>query len=202
MSKKGGPPTRGRPKTLERDHVLKTALMSYWANSPSEVSIREICEEAGASKPGLYREFGSDDGLKEAVLDAYSEMVSARRYDILASDEPFDVVLESLISHTTQDRRLQGVPDGCLLFTMRAQQGEFGPLTRKKIDQLRKISLKKYRQWIDRAKSNGEFTADITTEVAALYIDAQIGSAMQMQKEGISNKLIAEILRTAFLVFR
>lgn len=202
MPMKKDPPTRGRPKTLERDHVLKTALMCYWANSPTDVPISEICDKAGASKPGLYREFGSDDGLKVAVLDAYSEMVSARRYAILESGLPFDEALESLITLTTQDRRALGIPNGCLLYAMRARRSEFGPLTRKKLDRIRAITLKKYRQWIDRAKSNGQFTPDMSTEVAALYIDAQIGSAMRLQKEGVKNKQITEVLRTAFSVFR
>lgn len=196
------PPTRGRPKTLERDHVLKTALMCYWADSPTDVPISEICDKAGASKPGLYREFGSDDGLKEAVLDAYTEMVSKRRYDILASDQPFDEVLEALIAYTIQDRQSAGVPNGCLLFAMRARQGEFGPLTANKIDQLRENTLQHYRQWIDRAKANRQFRNDIPTDIAALYFDAQTGSAMRLQKEGVSNEVIGEILRTAFSALR
>ena len=201
-SKQKTPPTRGRPKTLDRDDVLNTALMCYWADSPTDVPISEICEKAGVSKPGLYREFGSDDGLKEAVLDVYTEMVSQHRYGILASEKPFDEALECLIIHTTQDRRALDIPDGCLLFAMRARQSEFGPLTRKKLERIRAISLKKYRQWIDRAKSNGQFTPDISAEIAALYIDAQIGSAMRLQKEGVKNKLIEEVLRTAFSVLR
>ncbi|MDB4224895.1 TetR/AcrR family transcriptional regulator, partial [Granulosicoccus sp.] len=169
MSVDGKPPTRGRPKTLERDQVVKTALMYYWASSPTDVPISKICIKSGASKPGLYREFGSDDGLKEAVLDTYGKMVSARRYEILARQQPFVEVLEALITYTVQDRRTLGVPDGCLLFAMRARRDEFGPLTRKKIDQLRKESLEKYRQWIDVAKTNGQFRTDIPTDTAALY---------------------------------
>lgn len=202
MSLSRKPPTRGRPKTLEREHVLKTALMCYWADSPTDVPISEICDKAGASKPGLYREFGSDDGLKEAALDAYTELVSQRRYDILASDQPYDEALEALIAHTVQDRRKAGVPNGCLLFAMRARREEFGPLTLAKIDQLREDSLEQYRQWIDRAKSSGQFRVDIPTDTAALYFDAQMGSAMRLQKEGVGNRVIEEILRTAFSVFR
>lgn len=198
MTVKGSPPTRGRPKTLARDHVLKTALMCYWANSPTDVPISEICDKAGASKPGLYREFGSDDGLKVAVLDTYSEMVSTRRYDILANGQSFDEVLEALIVHTTQDRRKLGIPNGCLLFAMRARRDEFGPLTRKKIDQLRSDSLEKYRQWIELAKTNGQIRTELPTNTVALFFDAQIGSAMRLQKEGVSNEVIREILRTAF----
>ena len=201
MSVSRNPPTRGRPKTLEREHVLETALMCYWADSPTDVPISEICDKAGASKPGLYREFGSDDGLKEAALDTYNEMVGQRRYDILASDQPFEEVVQALITHTVQDRKKAGLPNGCLLFAMRARREEFGPLTLAKIDQLRDNSLEHYRQWIDRAKSNGQFSRDIPTDVAALYFDAQMGSAMRLQKEGVSNKVIEKILRTAFSVF-
>ena len=202
MSVSRNPPTRGRPKTLEREHVLKTALMCYWADSPTHVPISEICDKAGASKPSLYREFGSDDGLKAAALDTYHEMVSQYRYDILASDQAFSEVLEALITHIVQDRKKAGAPNGCLLFAMRARREEFGPLTLGKIDQLREDSLEHYRQWIDRAKSNGQFSHDIPTNVAALYFDAQMGSAMRLQKEGVSNKAIEEILRTAFSVFQ
>lgn len=196
------PPIRGRPKKLERDKVLETALRCYWASSPTDVPIGEICNKAGASKPGVYREFGSDDGLKEAVLDTYDKLVSSRRFEILASDQHFDDALDALIVHTIQDRRALGVPDGCLLFAMRERQEEVGPLTRKKIDQLRLKSLEKYRQWIDRAKSNGQLKSDIPTDIVALYFDAQIGSAMRLQKEGVSNKVLGDILRTAFSVFR
>ena len=201
MSGSRNQPTRGRPKTLEREQVLNTAVMCYWADSPSDVPISVICEKSGASKPGLYREFGSDDGLKEAALHAYSEIVSQRRYDILASDKPFDEALEALITHTVQDRKKAGVPSGCLLFTMRARREEFGPLTQAKIDRLREDSLNQYRRWIKLAKSNKQFRRDIPTDVAALYFDTQMGSAMRLQKEGVGNKKVEKILRTAFSVF-
>lgn len=196
----GEPPARGRPKTLDRDQVLKTALLCYWASSPTDVPISKICTQSGASKPSLYREFGSDDGLKEAVLDTYGKIVNARRFEILARQQPFGEVLDALITFTVQDRRALGVPDGCLLFAMRARRDELGPLARKKVDQLREESLEKYRQWIDRAKTNKQFRANIPTDTAALYFDAQTGSAMQLQKEGVSNEVIGDILRTAFSV--
>ena len=196
------PPIRGRPKTLDREHVLKTALMCYWAGSPTDVPISEICKKADASKPGLYREFGSDDGLKAAALDAYDEMVSEKRNEMLARDQSFSEVLEALIAFTIQDRQALGLPNGCLQFAMRARRDEFGPITRKRIDQLRTDSLEKYRKWMDLAKTNGQFKADIPTDTAAVYFDAQIGSAMRLQKEGVSNEVIGDILRTAFSALR
>lgn len=202
MSGANNLPIRGRPKTLQRDHVLQTAMMCYWSASPTDVPISEICNKAGVSKPGLYREFGSDDGLKESVLDVYSEMVSAPLHDILATNQPFDEAIDALITYTIQNRRALGLPDGCLLFAMRDRHDELGTLTRNRVDLLRKKTLKKYKDWIDRAKANGEFTVDLPTDIVAYYFDAQSGSAMRLQKDGVSNAVIGEFLKLAFSVFR
>ena len=202
MSEGQAPPKRGRPKALERDHVLHTALMCYWADGPTNVTISDICFKTGASKPGVYREFGSDDGLKEAVLEAYGNMVLAPIHNILVSEQPFEQSLEALIRFTVQDREALGVPDGCLLVAMRAHRDELGEITRKKVDQLRLDTLGDYEKWIERAKAMGEFRPDIPTDIAALYVDTQTGGAMRMQKEGVPNAIIEQILKLAFSVLK
>ena len=46
-------------------------------------------EHAEVSKPGLYREFGNEDGLMKAVLAAYQKQVLASVYQMIAADAPF-----------------------------------------------------------------------------------------------------------------
>ena len=66
---------RGRPQTFDREKTLQTAVNSYWADGVEKVSINDICKRAGISKPGLYREFQSEDGLKSASLEAYRKII-------------------------------------------------------------------------------------------------------------------------------
>jgi hypothetical protein len=63
-------------------------------------------------------------------------------------------------------------------------------------------TFESYEGWIERAKARGQFNTNIPTNMAVLYCDAQNGSAMRLQKEGIANGLIREILRTAFSALR
>lgn len=140
MSTQAGAPRRGRPQTLDRDAVLKTALMSYWTDGPTRVSIGHICQAANVSKPSLYREFGSDDGLKDAVLDLYRDMVLAPFYDILDSDKGFDQQIEALIAFTIQDRQPLGIPSGFLQVAMRAHREDLGANARNKVDLLRRYA--------------------------------------------------------------
>ena len=88
---------RGRPKTLDRDRVLQTALIQYWSKGPANVSISDICNLTGASKPGVYREFGSDDGLKKAVLEVYHGLAIQPVIDILEKNQPTTDAIDALI---------------------------------------------------------------------------------------------------------
>jgi AcrR family transcriptional regulator len=200
MSTQEGTPKRGRPQTLDRDTVLKSALMSSWREGPTQVTINHICQAANVSKPSLYREFGNDDGLKDAVLDLYRDMVLAPFYDILTSDKGFEQQVEALIAFTVQDRQSLGIPSGCLQVAMRAHKEDMGEITRNKVDLLRRETLETYERWIERAKLRKEFKADISSEAAALFCDAQNGGAMRMQREGVSNEVIGQTMKLAFSV--
>jgi AcrR family transcriptional regulator len=60
-----------RGKTMNRDHTLEVAMHAYWASGVDGVSVNEICKLAKVSKSSAYREFGSEDGLMRAALNAY-----------------------------------------------------------------------------------------------------------------------------------
>lgn len=190
-------PARGRPRTLDRDQLLQTALMQYWAKGPANVSISDICNLTGASKPGVYRDFDSDDGLKRRVLETYRSLAVQPLIDILEKDQPATETLGALIGFVTQDRTSLGIPNGCLFVMMRAQSQQLGSSTLEKLNEVRRDLLAAYTAWIERAKERDE-VADIPTDTLALYLDAQHGGAMRMQREGIPNEVIANVLEIAF----
>lgn len=189
-------PTRGRPKTLDREQILQTALMTYWSKGPTNVSISDICSMTGASKPGVYREFGSDDGLKKSVLETYHRLAVQPLIDLLEEDQTTWDTIDALVGFMTQDHTALGIPQGCLFVMMRSQSQQLGTSTCEKLQEVRRELLGVFEAWIERAKSRGEF-ADIPTDIAALFIDAQHGGAMRMQREGVASDAIASVLNTA-----
>jgi AcrR family transcriptional regulator len=194
---------RGRPKTLDRERVLQTALIQYWSKGPANVSISDICNLTRASKPGVYREFGSDDGLKKAVLEVYQGLAIQPVIDILEKDQPASETIDAIIGFMTQDRTELGIPDGCLFVMMRAQSEHLGQSTCDKLNKVRHDLLAAYSAWIEQAKLHSEFI-DIPTDIAALLIDMQHGGAMRMQREGVPRETIESVLRFALgaLMFR
>ena len=187
---------RGRPKTLDRDQVLQEALMAYWSRGTKNVSISDICLATGASKPGVYREFGNDDGLKTSALETYYIRAVQPLIDIFEKDQSMCEAIDASVDYMTQDRTELGIPQGCLFVNMRAQSQQLGPLTRETLNAFRRSLLSAFAAWAERSKARGECT-NIPTDIAALYIDAQHGGAMRMQREGVPNETVANVLRRA-----
>lgn len=189
---------RGRPKTLNRDLVLETAMYAYWEEGIHGLSVNEICKRCKVSKPGLYREFGSEDGLMEAVHIAYQEEVLTPVLQMLTTEAPFREELDNLVSFITADYGSQGLPKGCLIVKMRESRLHVGEATRAQIDRTRVRVLAAYEKWVNDAKSKGEFSADMSSEFAARYLDAQLTGALSQLARGEQRNDVKKILITAF----
>ncbi|MBB1420005.1 TetR/AcrR family transcriptional regulator [Pseudoalteromonas sp. SG44-1] len=193
-------PVRGRPKTLDRDHVLDVAMDSYWKDNIGNLSLNEICRRSGVSKPGLYREFSNEDGLMKAVLIRYQEQVLEPVQQMLNSDVPFKEALDNLISFATSVNCHDESPNGCLFIKMRESRVHLGKETQAQIDFLEKQGLLFFKKWVERSKTKGEFSVDMSSEFAATYIDAQLSNASTQLARGVAPETVKKILLVAFSV--
>ena len=126
MNKTPEKKNRGRPKTLDRQHTIETAMACYWREGVDVFSVNKICHYAQISKPGLYREFGGEDGLMEAVLNHYREVMVKPLLAMLETDRPFAEVLRDLVVWMTEQHE---TPPGCLFAKMRTSPTRLGPAT-------------------------------------------------------------------------
>ncbi|KFF70586.1 MULTISPECIES: TetR/AcrR family transcriptional regulator [Pectobacterium] len=193
-------PSRGRPKTLDRDHVLDVAMDAYWKEDIGNLSLNEICRRSGISKPSLYREFSNEDGLMKAVLIKYQEQVLNPVQQMLNSKTPFREALDNLVSFATSVSCNHESPNGCLFIKMRESRMHLGEATRAQVDFLEEQGLSVFRKWVERSKAKGEFSADISSEFAAIYIDAQLSHASSQIARGEDQQIVKKILLVAFSI--
>ena len=195
--------SRGRPKTIDREQIITVAMQAYWREDVDSISVNEICRCAEVAKPGLYREFGNEDGLMKAVLVAYQQQVLALVYQLIAADAPFRATLDSLVAIVTRSGDAQffsedqAVPSGCLFVKMRESYRHLGEETRAEIDHAKEKALTVYEDWVERARAKGEFTGDMPSRFAAIYIDAQLSNALSLLARGEPNDEVKQILTVA-----
>jgi AcrR family transcriptional regulator len=151
--------------------VIAVAMDSYWREGTDGVPLNEVCRRAQVSKPGVYREFGGEDGLMDAVLERYAETVLSPTWELTTHERPFAEVLATLVGFLTDagDTR----PAGCLLAMMRVLSSDLGPATKARVEALGAHARGIYADWVDRAKTRGEIASSVPTTVAAALIDTQ-----------------------------
>lgn len=70
-----------RPKGYDRETVLVAARDLFWERGYEATSIADLEHHTGLNRSSLYQEFGSKDGLFEAVLTCYADQVIAKLFD-------------------------------------------------------------------------------------------------------------------------
>jgi AcrR family transcriptional regulator len=191
-------PARGRPKTMNAEKVLDVAMTAYWQSDPADVSVNAICQMAGISKPSLYREFGSEDGLTRAVLDSYAERVLSAVFAILHGGKGLRDTLGALIDFATADPRME---TGCLFYKMRAGKHRLGPETRARVEEIDATAQAAYAGFLQAARDAGDWPDGLSVEAGAKYLGEQIALAITQRASGEDPARIREMLTLALSVF-
>lgn len=189
----------GRPSSWNREHLLDTAMNAYWQDERAAISVNALCALAGVSKPSLYRAFGSEDGLTAAVLERYAQTVLASVQVLLTSPLSYAAKLEALVRFASDDPRMEA---GCLFIKMRATRSRFGPQTQSLLAALEAQFQQHYARFFVEAAASGEWRSGIATELAASYLQEQVGLAISQRAAGKSSESVRAFLELAISVFR
>jgi len=189
----------GRPIARNREHVLETAMNAYWKDDRVAVSVNAICALAGVSKPSLYREFGSEDGLSAAVLERYGQTVLASLQALLSSPQTYSAKLDALTSFASDDPQMDA---GCLFVKMRATRSRFGPQTQALLTAMEAAFQEHYARFFTEAAERGEWCGGIATELAASYLQEQLGLAVSQRAAGKHPESVRAFLELAMSVLR
>lgn len=198
MSKAGPKPGRGRPRTIEAAKVLDAAMAAYWHTDPADVSVNAICHAASVSKPSLYREFGSEDGLMRATLDLYADRVLSDVFAILQNGSDLRNTLNALIDFAVSDPRMEA---GCLFTKMRAGKHRLGPNTSARVEEIAALAHTAYRMFLQSCRDTGELPNALSIELASQYLGEQIALAITQRASGENPVKVQKMLQMALSIF-
>ena len=193
---------KGRPKTIDLERIKNVAMINYWSDGPTNVSLNEICFKAKISKPGLYREFGGEDGLMKSVLLLYKNTLIQQILDLLKLEKTFDETLDLLIAFVIGNKDEEHIKKGCLLAKFRQSREKFGEKTQEQIDIILRERYLNFELWIKKAKSKGEFDLPLSSKFVARYIISQLDYAISGLSNGEKNNNIKDVLTLSLSVFR
>ncbi|MEM1363751.1 MAG: TetR/AcrR family transcriptional regulator [Pseudomonadota bacterium] len=184
----------GRPRTMNPQKVLDLAMTEYWHSDVTEVSVNAICKKAEISKPSLYREFGSEDGLMRAALDQYLEDILPKVFNIFAEDVDLKNTMAALIEYACDHPTTEY---GCLFYKMHAARHRVGPQTRERVEEMVALSRTSFAELLESRRQAGDWNSTMSSELAARYLVDQIGFALMQRASGEDPEGIRETLNLA-----
>ena len=174
-------------------------MSAYWQDERAAVSLNAVCALAGVSKPSLYRDFGSEDGLTAAVLERYGQTVLTSFEALLSSPQNYSTKLDALISFASDDPQMDA---GCLFVKMRATRSRFGPQTQALLAAMEAHFQAYYARFFADAAGRGEWRGGISPDLAASYLQEQMALAVNRRAAGKSPEAVRAMLELAISVLR
>ena len=170
MTNSKTPKGRGRPKANNRQDIIEAVMDNYWHHGFQRFSLNEVCRRVSVSKPSMYREFGGEDGLVDAVLHHYHQVVVKQIISIIAAEQPFDVAMDHLIMGMTTP---QEHPPGCLFTEMRILRERLGAQSLARLEAIETERQQAFERWYQRALEHNQVNPSLSSKAASHYIDAQ-----------------------------
>jgi AcrR family transcriptional regulator len=190
---------KGRPQTLNRQHVLDVAMDALWTSDAANVSMNAICQLAGVSKPAVYREFGSEDGLIHAVLAQYEQQLMPKLVGIFDENNSIDDALKQLIDFVSNSEFTQ---TGCLHVKLSGTHQCLGEQTKALVTRLKAGLLLLIESFIVRKANAGHWLSQYPAPIAVQYIFVQFTVGLNLRAAAIPSSDIKQIMILAFKLDR
>jgi len=104
----------GRPKTFEKDEILRLAMYHFWEHGYSSTNLDELLHAMGIKKSSFYRTFKSKEEVFSLSLSLYRKEYFEWMHQLQKQKGTKNALLE-MIQSTLAEIEKSGKVKGCLL---------------------------------------------------------------------------------------
>ncbi len=178
-----------------KSRIFRNAAQLFSERGFNGVSMREISEKSGVSKPTIYYYFKSKEGIYTELVDTGISYIFSSFASIRQMDVPIKQKLVLIVQHLFQ-QSLQH-PDFVKFFLKLSTSSESVPF----LEELKKQANKKSRAFfnmIEEGKESGEFATSVDSRLAAGIISGTLEHFIWQQfssnKKILSDQLAENII--------
>jgi TetR/AcrR family transcriptional repressor of nem operon len=174
----------GNTKQYDRTELLDKAVELFRRQGFNGTSTAALVAELGVNRKSMYAEFGSKQGLFEAVLERYSqEHLSIVLAPIEAPDAGADAIRGAFSDYAAASQGWSR-GRGCLMCNTAVERGALDPGTGLYVAAYLARLTRAFRHALDNAQRSGEIddTVDLD-ELGAFFTTALIGVAASIRAE-------------------
>lgn len=185
-------------KAFDRGEALEKAMMVFWRNGYEKTSVADIVAATGASRYGLYDEFGDKHALYLAALDHYEKNPITWLLGDLEKDGAGLVELYGYRDRLTASAAKSVERLGCLMTLSATDLCPHDPAVCATVDTFFRRVHTAINNALGKAKADGEWVSNLSPDEAAEIILSAVQGAAVFSRAGVAPQSIARMLRNTF----
>ena len=200
----------GRPKLLDRENLVNIALNQYWMNGIDNVTISSIASLANVSRPGIYKEFTDEDGLKYEVLRKYTDIL--REFVIPQYNSAKDIKtiynhIYSTIGFNADKTYFEGISkvkgilpsgaNGCFFENVKIKKHTLDNKTKSEVNNFEKFRRNVFLKYLKELQETGQIVSSLNIDEIYEFISAQISLSQSLALNGMNKEKIKIIINKA-----
>lgn len=171
----------GRPKTFEKNEVLKLAMLHFWEHGYNSTNLDELLKSMGIKKSSFYRTFKSKEEVFSLSLDLYRQETFAWLNE-LSQKEGIKEALKQMVQTTIVEVEQYGTVKGCLLMNSGKECYQKHPTLSHQISIEFEAIYQFITSFIEKAQHNQEITNPMkANKIAMRYLTIYNGIIMMLQ---------------------
>lgn len=167
-----------------KNDIRKAAIRCYVRRGFAATRLRDVADEAGLSKGGVYFHYRAKDDLFLDILETLRDGIEKRWTFTPDAAQPADRVLHSLV--TAQLRALEDEPEEMRLVAILNSMAPQDAAVREKLDEGQRVIRSLYAGVIERGLAEGTFASGNPEELARSIVAfvQGLGYASTMDVDG------------------
>jgi AcrR family transcriptional regulator len=171
---------RGRPRTFDRDEVLRKALLVFWERGYQNTSMADLTAAMGINSPSLYAAYGSKEKLFREALALYSDTEGVYTRRALAEQPTARAAVEVMMRDNAAAYTDPTTPRGCLVVLAAPIATPDNPAIPEELARHRAEVQHAVRARIQRGIAEGDVPAEADPDaLAAFYATVLNGLSLQ-----------------------
>ncbi len=174
----------GRAKQYDRTELLDRAVELFRSQGFNGTSTAQLVTELGVNRKSMYAEFGSKEGLFDAVLERYSQKhLSSVLAPIERPDAGVDAIRQAFSGYASATEGWF-FGRGCLMCNTAVERGAADPASGRHVAAYFERLTRAFRNALENGRRAGDIDADTDLdELAAFFTTALIGVAACIRAE-------------------
>jgi AcrR family transcriptional regulator len=189
--------SKGKPRTFDREAVLKKALGVFWKRGYEPASIAELCEAMEVNPPSVYAAFGNKAQLFMEAVNHYENVYWNDAWERLEEEPDVRKAMAGFFRDAAVILTSQDAPCGCMVVLGAANVSKDSQDVNDALKALREEGKECFLVRLKRGVADGEFSEGIDVDTLASTLNTMFHGMSIQARDGVSHEELERVAAVA-----